>query len=121
MTKTELKAFRRLLEDRQTELAGRDYSRGALAIQRSPDELDRIQETQERELALGDLDRTSVSMREVRDALQRIDTEQFGICVNCEETINPRRLAARSRGLQPASCVRKPPIASKRILGARAS
>jgi DnaK suppressor protein len=94
MTKTELKAFRRILEGRQLELAGRDYSRVALAIQQSPEELDRIQERQERELALGDLDRTSKLIREVRDALRRIDAGNFGICVECEENINPKRLAA---------------------------
>jgi DnaK suppressor protein len=94
MTKTELNGFRRILEGRQMELAGRDHSRGALAIESSPDELDRIQESQERELALGDLDRTSKFMREVRAALRRIDAGSFGICVECEENINPKRLAA---------------------------
>lgn len=94
MTKPQLKAFRSILEGRQLELAGRDYSRVALAIQRSPDDLDRIQESQERELALGDLDRTSKFMREVRAALRRIDAGNFGICVECETDINPRRLAA---------------------------
>jgi DnaK suppressor protein len=94
MTKTEIKEFRRILEGRQTELAGRDYSRGALAIQQSPDDLDRIQESQERELALGLLDRNSTFMREVGDALKRIDAGAFGVCVECEENIHPKRLAA---------------------------
>jgi DnaK suppressor protein len=94
MTKTELNAFQRILEGRQLELAGRNYSRVALAIQQSPEELDRIQASQERELALSDLDRTSKYMREVRDALRRIDAGNFGICVECEDNINPKRLAA---------------------------
>jgi DnaK suppressor protein len=94
MTKKDLNVFRRILEGRETELAGRNYSRGALAIQRSSDELDRIQESQERELALGDLDRNSVFMREVRDALSRLDAGTFGICVECQANINPKRLAA---------------------------
>jgi len=94
MTKTEIGAFRRILEGRQTELAGRDYSRGALAIQQSPDDLDRIQEGQEREMALGILDRNSTFMREVTDALKRIDAGTFGVCVECEENIHPKRLAA---------------------------
>jgi DnaK suppressor protein len=94
MTKTELNTFRRILEGRQMELEGRDYSRAALAIQRSPDDLDRIQESQDRELALGDLDRTSKFMREVRDALRRMDAGTFGMCAECEESIHPKRLAA---------------------------
>lgn len=94
MTRPELKAFRRILEGRQTELAGRDYSRGAFAIQRSPDDLDRIQESQERELALAGLDRNLQFMREVQNALNRLDAGTFGICGECEENINPKRLAA---------------------------
>jgi DnaK suppressor protein len=94
MTKTELEAFRGILEGRQTELAGRDYSRDALAIERSPDDLDRIQESQERELALGILDRNSTLMREISDALQRIRAGVFGKCVECEGNVPPKRLAA---------------------------
>jgi DnaK suppressor protein len=94
MTKTELNAFRRILEGRQMELAGRDHSRVALAIEQSPDELDRIQESQERELALGDLHRTSKYMAEVRGALRRIDAGNFGVCGACEANIEPKRLAA---------------------------
>lgn len=94
MTKTELKAFRTILENRQAELESRNRSRGALAIETSPDELDRIQHSQERELAIGTLDRNSTFLREVRGALSRIDAGTFGICVDCEEDINPKRLAA---------------------------
>jgi DnaK suppressor protein len=94
MTKTELKVFRTILENRRVELEGRNRGRGALAIETSPDDLDRIQNSQERELAIGDLDRNSTFMREVRGALSRIDAGTFGFCADCEETINPKRLAA---------------------------
>jgi DnaK suppressor protein len=33
-------------------------------------------------------------LRNVRSALGRIDDGSFGICIHCEEEINPRRLAA---------------------------
>src|ERR1035438_2561953 len=94
MTKTEIDAFRTILESRRIELESRNHSRVALAIERSPDELDRIQDTQERELAIGALDRNSTFLREVREALSRIDAGTFGICVDCEESINPKRMAA---------------------------
>jgi DnaK suppressor protein len=94
MTKDEINAFRTILESRRIELESRNHSRVALAIERSPDELDRIQDTQERELAIGALDRNSTFLREVREALVRIDAGTFGICVDCEESINPRRMAA---------------------------
>jgi DnaK suppressor protein len=94
MTKTELNAFRRALENKQGELVNGNRNREALAIETSPDELDRIQHSQERELAIGNLDRNSTLLREVRAALGRIEADRFGICVGCEEPINPRRLAA---------------------------
>ncbi|MGA8595470.1 MAG: hypothetical protein WB676_12070 [Bryobacteraceae bacterium] len=43
MTKTELNAFRRALEHSRTELENGSWNREALAIETSPDELDRIQ------------------------------------------------------------------------------
>ena len=94
MTKTELKAFRRALENRQTELGNGNRNREALAIETSPDELDRIQHATEREMAIDNLERQSNRLREVRAALRRIDAGTFGICVGCQETINPKRLAA---------------------------
>jgi DnaK suppressor protein len=94
MTKTEIKEFRKILENRRSELESRNQSRVALAIERSPDELDRIQDSQERELAIGAFDRNSTFLREVREALGRIDAGTFGICVDCEKSINPKRMAA---------------------------
>lgn len=57
MTKIELKAFRKILEQCQAELA--IGNREALAIEASPDEME----------------------------------GSFGICVDCEQAISPRRLA----------------------------
>jgi DnaK suppressor protein len=94
MTKTELTTFRKALENKQTELANGNRNREALAIESSPDELDRIQNSQERELAIGTLDRNATLLREVRAALRRIDAGTFGICAGCEEDINVKRLNA---------------------------
>ena len=94
MTKRELDAFRMTFTDRQAELKSRNHSRSDLAIETSPDELDRIQNSQERELAIGTLDRNSSFMREVQNALIRMDVGTFGVCVNCDESINLKRLTA---------------------------
>jgi DnaK suppressor protein len=94
MTKTELTTFRRILQHRQTELSAGRTSREALAIESSPDELDRIQHASERDYAMGNLERNSERLREVRSALDRMDEGTFGICAGCEGTINPKRLAA---------------------------
>jgi DnaK suppressor protein len=94
MTKTELNSFRRTLETTQTELGSGTTNREALAIEASPEELDRIQQAGDREYAMRNLERNSNRLREVRAALRRIDAGTFGICAGCEETINPKRLAA---------------------------
>ncbi len=94
MTKNELRKFRVVLDARQTELERFTRNRDGLAIDTSPDELDRIQYAAEREMAIGNLERDSNRLREVREALRRIDTNAFGVCLDCENEIGPKRLAA---------------------------
>jgi DnaK suppressor protein len=94
MTKIELNAFRTVLESRQTDLRNGSKGREALAIETSPDELDRIQDASDRNMAIDNLERNSSQLVEVRSALRRVDAGTFGFCVGCEEKINPKRLAA---------------------------
>jgi len=94
MTKIELIAFRSVLESRQTDLRNGSRNREALAIETSPDELDRIQNASERDMAIGNLERDSRRLLEVRAALRRIEARTFGVCIHCEENISPKRLAA---------------------------
>jgi DnaK suppressor protein len=94
MTKIELKVLRNDLENRQAELENGNRSRSALVIERSSDELDRIQHGQERDLAIDILERNSKLPREVRATLSRIDAGTFGICLDCEEDIRMKRLVA---------------------------
>jgi len=94
MTKTELNTFRRTLENSQTELGNGNRDREALAIETSPDDLDRIQHASERDYAMGNLERNSSRLREVRMALDRLEAGSFGICLGCDETINLKRLTA---------------------------
>jgi DnaK suppressor protein len=94
MTNTQVSAFRMALESRQAELAKGTRNRGALAIEPSADELDRIQDASERDSAIRSLEHDSSGLGEVRTALRRIDAGTFGICVDCQEDINPKRLAA---------------------------
>ena len=94
MTKTELNTFRKNLETRRAELESEGRNRQALAIEASPDELDRIQHATERDYAMGYLERNSNRLREVRAALGRVGEGRFGICTGCDESINLKRLAA---------------------------
>jgi DnaK suppressor protein len=94
MTNNELKSYRSLLEIRLAELQNGRGSREALAIEESPDEMDRIQHSSNRDYAMGNLERNFTLLGEVRDALSRIEAGAFGICTTCEEKISPKRLAA---------------------------
>jgi DnaK suppressor protein len=94
MNKRETEEFRKLLTEKQSELRGGRNNREALAIETSADELDRIQHAQERDYAMGVLNRESERLREIRAALERLTSGSFGVCLNCEEEIGAKRLAA---------------------------
>ena len=104
MTKIELKKFKTTLDARESELEGLIRNREAAAIETSADALDQIQHAVERELALGTLARESSGLRETRAALRRIDDGSFGICMDCEEEINLKRLAAVPWAARCISC-----------------
>ena len=94
MTKDELNRFKNILEAKQAELAQFVRNREGIAIERSSDALDQVQDAAERELAIRNLDRESSLLRNVRAALRRIDEGPFGVCQHCEEDISRKRLAA---------------------------
>jgi len=94
MKTIELEHFRKILTIKQAGLSDGRTNREAIAIETAADELDRIQQAQERDFAMGAIDRDSLRLREIRAALQRIDDGTFGMCLNCEEEIAAKRLAA---------------------------
>jgi RNA polymerase-binding transcription factor len=94
MTKSELNKYRNLLEVKQSELVHMLRNRDGIAIEKSPDSIDAVQHAAERELAIRSLDRDSNLLRNVRAALGRIEEGSFGVCLHCEEDINPKRLVA---------------------------
>ena len=94
MTKTELNKFKEVLETKQAELTQVLRNREGIAIEKSPDALDEVQNAAERELAIRNLDRESNLLRNVRAALHRIDEATFGVCLHCEEDISIKRLHA---------------------------
>ena len=82
MTKTELNKFKEVLEKKQAELTQVLRNREGIAIEKSPDALDEVQNAAERELAIRNLDRESNLLRNVRAALHRIDEGTFGVCLH---------------------------------------
>ncbi len=83
-----------ILKRKQAELMGGLRNRDGIAIQKSADQMDEIQYATERDLAIRNADRDSALLRQVMAALRRIHHGTFGTCVDCEETISPKRLTA---------------------------
>jgi DnaK suppressor protein len=94
MTKTELNKYKQILEEKLAELSQAVRDREGIAIEKSPDALDEVQHAAERELAIRNLDRETQLLRNVRAALRRINEGTYGVCLHCEEDINPKRLNA---------------------------
>ena len=91
---TETSWVQAILERKQAELVRVLRTRGGIAIERSADPMDEIKSASERDLAIGNVDRESKLLRDVRAALRRQQEGSFGICIECESEISPKRLAA---------------------------
>ncbi len=93
-TPTDLARFREILERKQSELVEVLRKRDGIAIEKSADQVDEIQYASERDLAIRNVDRESTLARQVKAALRRIHDGSFGLCIECDSEISPKRLAA---------------------------
>jgi DnaK suppressor protein len=82
------------LRVKQAELLARLNEREGLEAESEADVFDEIQRASDRALVIETLDRTSALLRDVRKALERVADGGYGQCLNCEEEISPKRLAA---------------------------
>ena len=94
MTKTEVDRFRAVLTARVAELERVTRHRDAITVERSADQLEETQMAAQRLLAVCNLDREFNQLRDARAALRRIEERSFGTCLECDEDIHPKRLAA---------------------------
>lgn len=83
----------KLLQDR-SEVLKSIANREGIQIERASDTLDEIQNASLRDLAVRHLDLEAQRLRAIEKALQRIKDGVYGICEECEEEINPKRLHA---------------------------
>ena len=86
--------FKKILERKEAELVQSLRKRNDIAIEKSPDQVDELQQAATLELAVQNLDREYNLLRDVKAALLRIHDGTFGTCVQCEWAISPKRLAA---------------------------
>ncbi|MGC4051413.1 MAG: TraR/DksA C4-type zinc finger protein [Paludibaculum sp.] len=83
-----------MLETNVNELSTTARRRESIHIEPIADALDRTLRAAEREIAVLGLEADAARLRAARAALRRMDEGTYGICLNCEQEIGPRRLAA---------------------------
>jgi DnaK suppressor protein len=89
-----ISGFQEILERTEAELVRVLRNRDGIAIEKSADQMDEIQYASERDLAIRNVDRESRLLVQVRAALGRVRDGSFGICIECESAISPKRLSA---------------------------
>ena len=90
----EMDLAKEVLERKESELVHVLRKRDGIEIEKSADQMDEIQYASERDLAIRNVDRDSALLRQVKAALRRIHDGSFGMCIECESAIGPKRLAA---------------------------
>ena len=85
---------KQVLESKLVEIMNPAGWRDSIIVRRSADPTDTTQQIGEREMAGRSLSRNASLVRDLRAALNRIAEGAYGVCVDCEEPIAPKRLAA---------------------------
>ena len=104
MKRAELRSFQTVLHSM---LDGtEDILRGLddIAVENTPDSLDRIQGATEREMAIRRIELDFSKVQNVRFALQRIAEGTYGICSRCDAEIAVKRLKAVPWALYCLEC-----------------
>lgn len=94
MENSRIDQYRAALRAKRSELMAGLNRRDGLAAESAPDIFDEIQLALDRALVIESLDRNSGVLRSVSAALERTQDGSYGQCLNCEEDISPKRLAA---------------------------
>ena len=99
MKKTELKRFRRILEEKREALIKNAQQTIAedmtLDANDLPDEMDLASSEYIQSFTFRLRGREKVFLQKIEKALRKIDEGSFGICENCDEPISVKRLEAR--------------------------
>jgi len=90
----EVESCRRELKAKRLELIGRQHNAESIIIERVADAADESVLATQRDLAVDTLNREATVLRLVTEALERIATGEYGVCMECEEAISAKRLAA---------------------------
>ncbi len=99
MKKTDLKRFRKILEEKRAAVIQRAQATMAedmtLDANDLPDEMDLASSEYIQSFTFRLRGRERVFLQKIDKALKKMDDGSFGICENCEEPISLKRLEAR--------------------------
>jgi RNA polymerase-binding transcription factor len=91
---SDLELLRQVLKSKINEAVATSGSRDSIRSQQVADPIDMTQQAAEREMAMQNLHRGAALFRQLRSAMTRLDDGSYGICLQCEEPISPKRLNA---------------------------
>jgi DnaK suppressor protein len=91
---TSQEQIRTALLTKRDELTARTIRREDIAIEKNAESLDDIQQNADRVLVLNSLTRNWETNTLIAEALSRIADGTYGICVECDDPISEKRLAA---------------------------
>jgi len=75
-------------------IASKSSQREELWITQTHEQIEAVQLAGQREFVARTLEREANSLTQIRAALKRIDDGEYGTCLDCEEPISAKRLAA---------------------------
>ncbi len=93
MTKRKKNSIRRKLVDKLEDLASR-ADRNELIKERCNDPMDQMQNRFDLDLAISVINKDWQTKKAIEMALKSLDEDEYGICRDCGEAINPKRLHA---------------------------
>ena len=94
MITEDLKLIRQQLDSRLIKAGCSRAAGDSIHIQQVADLVDMTQQAVDHDIAVQILDREYTLARRLRSAIERIDDGSYGICLECEEEIAPKRLKA---------------------------
>lgn len=85
---------KKILLAKLTEVQGSLKSRDGLTIENVSEETELSRNIADRDLEAVRMNHCSANVKEILDAIARVDAGEYGVCIDCEEAIAPRRLTA---------------------------
>lgn len=104
MTKKQLNKAQKQLEAKLADLNGTSDHREMIVAERANDPMDTIQSRVDLDLVIRNIDSGWRTKKLVMKALTAIKDGEYGVCQECGEDINPRRLEAIPWTMMCVSC-----------------